>query len=142
MLRGVRLGLLRIGIVLAAAGASLAFAFPAAAQAEDCGGWVSVGSHDQMDACFQFGYAGDPSRVAVYSNIDEDWWWSGQNVYEQECLWTNNNSSRVGCSSYQWKSPGDVLMYSPPADIRKGNWVWNRLWVSGTLVTTYKDYFS
>jgi hypothetical protein len=140
--RRVRFGLLRIGIVLGAVGASLAVAFPAAAQAEDCGSWTSVGSHDTVDACFQWGYAGDPTRIAVYSNIGEDWPWSGQSLDEQECVWTNNNSTRVGCSSYTWESPGGVLKYSPPADFRRGTWVWNRLWVSGTLITTYKDYFS
>ncbi len=66
----------------------------------------------------------------------------GQSLDEQLCIWTNNNSTRIGCSAYTWEGPGGVLKYSPAADFRRGTWIWTRLWVSNSLITTYKDYFS
>lgn len=146
MIRRVRFGL--AGTVGALAlFVSLAAASPALATT--CGGspvdsiWNAVGSQAYVKTCLYFGWAGDNSKIASRAiNAGEDQNTNSNssyvNVYTQTCLWIST-ATRIGCSPYEWLTPGSQVTYQPGLDYAP-NWYCARTWVSGTLIRTLCDY--
>jgi hypothetical protein len=117
--------------LLAVIGAGLVAVSPAAADSVPCSSYTTLNSSTWVEACLHFGWGADVDDVASSGYVN-NYYYSASTVDMQTCLWLGDQK-RIGCSPYEWVSPGSRVVYNSNSDWAPAEFC-SRLWVPGKMV--------